>query len=170
MHPDSHKCCDNERTLLCGMSLLDYFAAKPTPGPWTFSPQEGGKNHCNVAQVWDANGNSLACIETTDDPAEATANAALIARAPELQATLTAVRTELATLQATHQRNVELLAHATEKAVELTADNARLRELLRELCKSFECYAALNKTEKDWDEYDHMMNPVWQRANKELGQ
>ena len=48
--------------------------------------------------------------------------------------------------------------------------NARLRELLRELCKSFECYAALNKPEKDWDEYDHMMNPVWQRANKELGQ
>ena len=28
VHPDSHKCCDNERTLLCGMSLLDYFAAK----------------------------------------------------------------------------------------------------------------------------------------------
>ena len=91
-------------------------------------------------------------------------------RTPELQATLTAVRTELATLQASHSKNVELLAHATEKAVELTSENERLRELLRELCKSFECYAALNKPEKDWDEYDHMMNPVWQRANKELGQ
>ncbi len=126
------------------------------PGPWSHSPQEGGKNHCNVAQVWDANGNSLACIDTTDDPAEATANAALIARAPELQATLTAVRTELATLQATHQRNVELLAHATEKAVELTATNARLRELLREclglglLTPSFE--------------------PIKDKIRKELGQ
>ena len=40
--------------------------------------------HCYVAQVWDADGSSLAQVEPTEDPAIATANARLIAAAPEL--------------------------------------------------------------------------------------
>ncbi len=83
---------------------------------------------------------------------------------------LTAAQQRVAELEA-ERAKLSRCCHADNEHIDdLTAHNARLRVLLRELCKSFECYAALNKPEKDWDEYDHMMNPVWQRANKELGQ
>jgi hypothetical protein len=48
-------------------------------GEWSSSPQEGTPGHCIVAQVWDENGNSLAEITPTDDPAVASATAARIA-------------------------------------------------------------------------------------------
>ena len=57
---------------------------KFTPGPWTFSPQNGGKGCCLAAQVWGSDGSSLAFIETTEDPEEATSVARLIAAAPDL--------------------------------------------------------------------------------------
>lgn len=53
----------------------------------------------------------------------------LLAENERLTTNLTAVRTELAVLQSQHAKTVELLAHATEKAVELTA---RVAELERE--------------------------------------
>lgn len=52
----------------------------------------------------------------------------------------------------------------------LIRDNARLRELLRDACKSFECYAAHDKPKSQWDEYDHMMNPIWKRIKAAIGE
>lgn len=59
-------------------------SAKHTPGPWSYSAQTGPAGHCFVAQVWGPDGCSLASVQTTPDPAEATANAALFAAAPKL--------------------------------------------------------------------------------------
>lgn len=58
--------------------------AKHTPGPWSFSPQKGKPGHCHMAQVWNSGGWALAQIEPTPDEAVATADAALIAAAPDL--------------------------------------------------------------------------------------
>lgn len=55
------------------------------PVPFSSTEQKGPPGHCLVAQVFDANGHSIACIEPTDDPAEATAIAKLFADAPEMQ-------------------------------------------------------------------------------------
>jgi len=55
-----------------------------TPGPWDYSDQKGSRKHCYLGQVWDSNGESLAVLDSTTDPAVATANARLIAAAPEL--------------------------------------------------------------------------------------
>jgi hypothetical protein len=55
-----------------------------TPGPWDYSEQKGGPGHCFVAQVWDSEGESLAVLDSTIDPAVATANAKLMASSPEL--------------------------------------------------------------------------------------
>jgi hypothetical protein len=65
-----------------------------TAGPWSYSEQRGSKNHCTVAQVWDSYGDCLAIIESTDDEAVATANARLIAAAPELLAALEEIRSD----------------------------------------------------------------------------
>ena len=54
-------------------------AEKAKHGPWTFSPQEGAKGHCNMAQVFDENGHALADIEPTIIPGLATDTAAHIA-------------------------------------------------------------------------------------------
>lgn len=59
-----------------------------TPGPWTYSGQSGIPKHCFVAQVWRPDGGVLADIEPTEQEEEATANARLIATAPELLAVL----------------------------------------------------------------------------------
>jgi hypothetical protein len=42
-------------------------------GPWTGTDQVGLPGHCSVAQIFGADGKSLALIETTDDPAVASA-------------------------------------------------------------------------------------------------
>lgn len=55
-----------------------------TPGPWSSSPQNGIPGHCFVAQVWRPDDKSLARIEPTEPPEEASANARLIAAAPEM--------------------------------------------------------------------------------------
>ena len=57
---------------------------KGTKGEWSFSKQQGGIRSCFQAQVWDEDGNNLAIIEATLGSSESTANAKLIAAAPEL--------------------------------------------------------------------------------------
>lgn len=55
--------------------------------------------------------------------------------------------------------------------LELTAAAKRVEELegvLRELTKSMECYSATRKPVDEWDEYDSMMFPIWQRATAYL--
>jgi len=36
-----------------------------------------------------------------------------------------------------------------------------LRIAALEVCKSFECYTAINKPKEEWDEYDYFMFPRW---------
>lgn len=55
--------------------------SKLSAASFSSSPQDGKPGHCTQAQVWDRDGNSLACIEPTEDPAVASANAALFALA-----------------------------------------------------------------------------------------
>lgn len=55
-----------------------------TSGPWDYSPQKGSPGHCWTAQVWDSEGESLAVLDSTIDPSEATANAMMMAAAPDL--------------------------------------------------------------------------------------
>ena len=50
---------------------------------WTYSGQKGIPGHCHMAQVW-ANGKNLAEIEPTENEEEATANARLMAAAPDM--------------------------------------------------------------------------------------
>lgn len=57
---------------------------KFTKGKWTFSPMKGTHGHCFAAQVWDEEGHNLATIETKNGAIEASANAKLIAAAPEM--------------------------------------------------------------------------------------
>jgi hypothetical protein len=48
-------------------------------GEWSFAAQKGTPGRCMYAQVWAADGTSLAIIQSTEDPAVATARAAFIA-------------------------------------------------------------------------------------------
>ena len=52
----------------------------------TFSEQKGPPGHCFGAQVWGPDGQSVAVIESTDDPANATSFARLFALSPRLLA------------------------------------------------------------------------------------
>jgi hypothetical protein len=62
--------------------------------PWSFSPMKGKPGHCFVAQVWDADGNSLAGIDADCGERAANARVALIAAAPDLyEAAASAVET-----------------------------------------------------------------------------
>jgi hypothetical protein len=55
---------------------------QPTPGPWSYSKQNGESGAAFLAQVWGADGDSLAVIEPQHPHIdEATANARLIAAA-----------------------------------------------------------------------------------------
>lgn len=56
------------------------------PLPLTFSEQIGLPGHCLQAQVFDALGNSVACIEPSFEPQVATDTAKLFAAAPDLLA------------------------------------------------------------------------------------
>src|SRR5690625_1957633 len=58
--------------------------SKHTPGPWTFSGQKGPVGICIKAQVWDSEGYNLSVMKSTEDPEEATANARLVAAAPDM--------------------------------------------------------------------------------------
>lgn len=57
---------------------------KGTKGLFTYSVQKGSKNNCFMAQVFNDKGKSIAEIESTDNPEEATANAKLFSKAPEM--------------------------------------------------------------------------------------
>ncbi len=56
---------------------------KGTKGKWESSRQKGVPGHCYQAQVF-VDGISMACIEPTDQEEEASANALLISKAPEM--------------------------------------------------------------------------------------
>ena len=43
-------------------------------------------------------------------------------------------------------------------------------QLLHDLSKSYEYYAACNKPKEEWDEYDYMMYPIWLRLKEFLGE
>lgn len=58
---------------ICGQGL----------GPWEATPQDGFPGHCFVAQVFDADGQSLASIQTSYDVDKASRIARLIAAAPD---------------------------------------------------------------------------------------
>ena len=58
---------------------------KITKGNWSFSPQKGTKGYCVQAQIWTTEKEEyVANIKSTENEEEATANAKLIAAAPEL--------------------------------------------------------------------------------------
>lgn len=57
---------------------------KGTKGKWSFSHQKGEYNSCFQAQIWREDGFSLALIEPTKNENEATYNALLISKAPEM--------------------------------------------------------------------------------------
>lgn len=48
---------------------------------YTFSPQKGTKGHCSVAQVWDLNGQSMVCVDSTEDENIASMRAEIITQA-----------------------------------------------------------------------------------------
>lgn len=52
--------------------------------PWTFAPQIGDKEACFTGRVFNVDGNCIATMEATSDDSVATANARLMAAAPEL--------------------------------------------------------------------------------------
>ncbi len=52
--------------------------------PWTFAPQVGDEECCFTAQVFSVDGNSIATMESTPHESVATANARLMAAAPQL--------------------------------------------------------------------------------------
>jgi hypothetical protein len=43
-----------------------------------------------------------------------------------------------------------------------------LDRIVTDLSKSYEYYAACNKPKDEWDEYDHMMYPIWLRLKEFL--
>lgn len=57
---------------------------KHTPESWTMTGQMGSGPHACLADVRGPNGRQLATIEYTDDPAEADANARMMAAASNL--------------------------------------------------------------------------------------
>jgi len=68
----------------CSGSCAQAEEAEPTPGPWDFSPQTGAEGHCYQAQVWGPDGDEVAAVTTTAPRFNATANARLMAAAPDL--------------------------------------------------------------------------------------
>lgn len=44
-----------------------------------------------------------------------------------------------------------------------------LDKCLGNLCKSYEMYCAHSKPKEEWDEYDHMMYPIWLEFGKIVG-
>lgn len=111
-------------------------------GEWHSSPQEGGKCRCNLAQVWDADGKSVAVIDSTEDPAVASSRAAHVARMdpPTVLALVEALEEAQRAVQglideADFMRssgNPTLRDLTTERDT-LRAENERLREALESI-------------------------------------
>ena len=68
----------------------------------------------------------------------------------------------------TKQELIEKLLLALAKARLVASINKDLLEALEPLTDSFECYVADNKPQQEWDEYDHMMLPRWQKAREAI--
>lgn len=82
-------------------------------GIWGYSPQKGTKGSCSQAQVW-VDGLNMAVVESTDNEDEATANALLMSKAPELLDILKRLCDKL--------DQVELSDDATEEIVPIIAE------------------------------------------------
>lgn len=59
---------------------------------WSHSEQNGKPGHCLLAQVWDEDGNTLACVEPTENEEVASERARLLSAAPDLLAALRTAR------------------------------------------------------------------------------
>jgi hypothetical protein len=70
--------------------------SKLPPLPLKSTQQTGPRMHCCLAQIFDADGNAVASIESTDDPAQATELAALFAEAPGLRLRTAELEAQLA--------------------------------------------------------------------------
>lgn len=68
--------------------------------PWSSSTQIGEPGHGYMAQVWDGNGKSIACIDMRKDAEEATRIAQMMSEAPAMASTITALRAEVERLKA----------------------------------------------------------------------
>ncbi|MDV3555234.1 hypothetical protein CMU75_09025 [Elizabethkingia anophelis] len=86
---------------------------KGTKGLFTYSIQKGSKNNCFMAQVFKCNGDSIAEIESTDDPEEASANAKLFSYAPEMLEMLKVARDKFMDLK--HDKNLPELQEIQEE-------------------------------------------------------
>lgn len=91
---------------------------KHTPGPWQPSKQHGKPGHCTAAQVFTGHGKelSIATMEPTTDSVEASANAILMAAAPELLEAAIAVLTSLEACQKSRSFCGPLLRKAIKNA------------------------------------------------------
>ncbi len=95
-----------------------------TPGRLTHAPQVGKPGHCHLAQIFDADGQSLACLDSTVDPEVATQRARRLAACwnacegistPELEVdnvTFTAMLRERDELRAQRDELLEALRDA----------------------------------------------------------
>jgi len=85
---------------------------KGTKEEWKSEPQRGSKNNCFQAQVFCGN-QSIAVVDSTEDPSESTANAKLIACAPEMLEKLIDIES-FATLKPEYRKSIqELIKKAT---------------------------------------------------------
>ena len=67
------------KTIQISDELYQLLKENMPPTPWSSSIQKGTPGHCFQAQVWDKDGNSLACIEPTENPITASIVARFIA-------------------------------------------------------------------------------------------
>ncbi len=93
---------------------------KHTKGKWEATEQEGKVGHCFQAQVFSEEGNSIAILNSTIKEEEATANAKLIAAAPEL---LEEVELSYLIIQMAANDSIEV-------AVKTDSTRARMRDLI----------------------------------------
>ncbi len=81
------------------------------------SPQKGTPGRCHLAQVWDADGNSLIQVEPTVDPDVASATAALVVALPALLECAEALQAYLTAEDCDDsQAYADLLNEANDKA------------------------------------------------------
>lgn len=74
------------------LKTIEDFSNPPAPETgWIWTPQTGGIGHCDMAQIFDADGNALAFVEVTDNAKLASDRARLIAAAPKLKDALAAM-------------------------------------------------------------------------------
>jgi hypothetical protein len=91
---------------------------KGASGEWFYSPQDGEPGHCLVPQIWTSSeDNYIASIRPTDDPKVATANAKLMAAAPELLHALQNAHSYLQSFQPQWMEGEEILVSEIETAL-----------------------------------------------------